>query len=411
MKKYIKKLAVFTLGLVLVIPLFYFPLEVNADYDEAEYMGEDLLTDIPEVSTVAAVGTTLDIKAKSVVLMEPYTGNVLYENNADERLAPASITKIMSLLLVMEAIENEKLTLDTKVTASEHAASMGGSQIWLEVGEEMTVDELLRASVIASANDATVALAEAVSGSEETFVALMNERAKELGMKNTTFVNCCGLDTDGHLTSGRDVAIMASALIKHALIKKYSTVWMDALRNGKSELTNTNKLVRYYSGATGLKTGTTSKAGCCVAATAERDGMELVAVVMGGETSNERFTGAKKLLDYGFANWSFVTLTPNLGEIGEIPVLKGMEKFITADSGGGEINLLLSKGKQEEVTQTVEINENIEAPVLTGDIIGSVKFVLDGKQVGELPVYSANTVEKVTFFNALALLISSAIAP
>lgn len=411
MKKYIKKLAVFTLGLVLVIPLFYFPLEANADYDEAEYMGEDLLTDIPEVSTVAAVGTTLDIKAKSVVLMEPYTGNVLYENNADERLAPASITKIMSLLLVMEAIENEKLTLDTKVTASEHAASMGGSQIWLEVGEEMTVDELLRASVIASANDATVALAEAVSGSEETFVALMNERAKELGMKNTTFVNCCGLDTDGHLTSGRDVAIMASALIKHDLIKKYSTVWMDALRNGKSELTNTNKLVRYYSGATGLKTGTTSKAGCCVAATAERDGMELVAVVMGGETSNERFTGAKKLLDYGFANWSFVTLTPNLGEVGEIPVLKGMEKFITADSGGGEINLLLSKGKQEEVTQTVEINENIEAPVLTGDIIGSVKFVLDGKQVGELPVYSANTVEKVTFFNALALLISSAIVP
>lgn len=411
MKKYIKKLAVFTLGLVLVIPLFYFPLEVNADYDEAEYMGEDLLTDIPEVPAVAAVGTTLDIKAKSVVLMEPYTGNVLYENNADERLAPASITKIMSLLLVMEAIENEKLTLDTKVTASEHAASMGGSQIWLEVGEEMTVDELLRASVIASANDATVALAEAVSGSEETFVALMNERAKELGMKNTTFVNCCGLDTDGHLTSGRDVAIMASALIKHALIKKYSTVWMDALRNGKSELTNTNKLVRYYSGATGLKTGTTSKAGCCVAATAERDGMELVAVVMGGETSNERFTGAKKLLDYGFANWSFVTLTPNLGEVGKIPVLKGMEKFITADSGGGEINLLLSKGKQEEVTQTVEINENIEAPVLTGDIIGSVKFVLDGKQVGELPVYSANTVEKVTFFNALALLISSAIAP
>ena len=410
MKKFIKKLAVFTLSMVLVIPLFYFPLEVNAE-DEAEYMGEDLLTDIPEVPAAAVVGTTLDIKAKSVVLMEPYTGNVLYENNADERLAPASITKIMSLLLVMEAIENEKLTLDTKVSASEHAASMGGSQIWLEVGEIMTVDELLRASVIASANDATVALAEAVSGSEETFVALMNERAKELGMKNTTFVNCCGLDTDGHLTSGRDVAIMASALIKHALIKKYSTVWMDALRNGKSELTNTNKLVRYYSGATGLKTGTTSKAGCCVAATAERDGMELVAVVMGGETSNERFTGAKKLLDYGFANWSFVTLTPDLGEVGEIPVLNGMEKFITADSGGGAINLLLSKGNQDKVTQIVEINENIEAPVLTGDIIGNVKFMSGEKKLGELPVYSANTVERVTFFNALVLLISMAIIP
>ncbi|MEE1026976.1 MAG: D-alanyl-D-alanine carboxypeptidase family protein [Acutalibacteraceae bacterium] len=410
MKKFIKKLAVFTLSMVLVIPLFYFPLEVNAE-DEAEYMGEDLLTDIPEVPAAAVVGTTLDIKAKSVVLMEPHTGNVLYENNADERLAPASITKIMSLLLVMEAIENEKLTLDTKVSASEHAASMGGSQIWLEVGEEMTVDELLRASVIASANDATVALAEAVSGSEETFVSLMNERAKELGMKNTTFVNCCGLDTDGHLTSGRDVAIMASALIKHDLIKKYSTVWMDALRNGKSELTNTNKLVRYYSGATGLKTGTTSKAGCCVAATAERDGMELVAVVMGGETSNERFTGAKKLLDYGFANWSFVTLTPDLGEVGEIPVLNGMEKFITADSGGGAINLLLSKGNQDKVTQIVEINENIEAPVLTGDIIGNVKFMSGEKKLGELPVYSANTVERVTFFNALVLLISMAIIP
>ena len=410
MKKFIKKLAVFTLSIVLVIPLFYFPLEAKAE-DDAEYMGDDLLTDIPDVPTAATAGTTLDIKAKSVVLMEPYTGNVLYENNADERLAPASITKIMSLLLVMEAIENEKLTLDTKVSASEHAASMGGSQIWLEVGEIMTVDELLRASVIASANDATVALAEAVSGSEETFVALMNERAKELGMKKTTFVNCCGLDTDGHLTSGRGVAIMASALIKHDLIKKYSTVWMDALRNGKSELTNTNKLVRYYSGATGLKTGTTSKAGCCVAATAERDGLELVAVVMGGETSNERFTGAKKLLDYGFANWSFVTLTPDLQEVGEIPVLKGMEKFITADSGGGAINLLLSKGNQEKVTQIVEINENIEAPVLTGDIIGSVKFMSGEKQLGELPVYSANTVEKVTFFNALVLLISMAIAP
>jgi len=410
MKKHINFLAVFVAIVFSIMPLFSVHFMAVAEV-ATEYLSDDLLTEIPIIPAAATVDTALSIKAKSTVLMEPHTGRVLYENNPDERLAPASITKIMSLLLVMEAIENEKLTLDTKVTTSEHAASMGGSQIWLEVGEQMTVDELLRASVIASANDATVALAEAVSGSEETFVELMNKRAKELGMKNTTFKNACGLDTDGHLTTGRDVAIMASALIKHSLIKKYSTVWMDALRGGKSELTNTNKLVRYYNGATGLKTGTTSKAGCCVAATAQREGMELVAVVMGGENSNERFTGAKKLLDYGFANWSFLTLTPDLNNVGEIPVSKGMEKFISVDAGGGELSLLMPKGKQDEITQTVEIKENIEAPVAVGDVIGSVKFLSDGKQLGELPIYSANTVEKVTFFNALGLIISSAIIP
>ena len=408
MKKSIKFLAVFTVALLLVMPLFSVRTEVKAEV-ATEFLSEDLLTDIPPVPAAATVDSALSIKAKSTVLMEPHTGKVLYETNPDEKLAPASITKIMSLLLVMEAIENEKLTLNTKVSCSEHAASMGGSQIWLEVGEQMTVDELLRASVIASANDATVALAEAVSGSEEAFVTLMNKRAQELGMKNTTFKNACGLDADGHLTTGKDVAIMASALIKHSLIKKYSTVWMDALRNGKSELTNTNKLVRYYNGATGLKTGTTSKAGCCVAATAERDGMELVAVVMGGENSNERFTGAKKLLDYGFANWSFATLTPDLKDIKEIPVSKGMQKFISADSRGGAVNLLLPKGKQDEITQTVEIKGNIEAPVSTGDVIGSVKFFSGETLLSELPIYSANTVERVGFFNALTIILSSAI--
>ena len=201
----------------------------------------------------AAIGQTLDIKAKSVVLMEPHTGQVLYENNPDEKLPPASITKIMSLLLVMEAIDRGDLSLETVVTASEHAASMGGSQIWLEPGETMTVNDLLKASVIASANDACTALAEAVAGSEEGFVALMNERAAELGMTNTHFKNCTGLDAEGHLTSAYDVAVMSSALIKHKLIKDYTTVWMDSLRDGKSELVNTNKLVRFYEGTTGLK--------------------------------------------------------------------------------------------------------------------------------------------------------------
>lgn len=410
MKKSIKFLAVFTVAVLIVTP-FFSMISMAEGEISTEFLSEDLLTDIPTLSAAATVETALNVKAKSVVLMEPHTGKVLYENNPDERLAPASITKIMSLLLVMEAIENEKLTLDTKVSCSEYAASMGGSQIWLEAGEQMTVDELLRASVIASANDATVALAEVVSGSEEAFVTLMNKRAKELGMKNTTFKNACGLDEEGHLTTGKDVAIMASALIKHSLIKKYSTVWMDALRNGKSELTNTNKLVRYYSGATGLKTGTTSKAGCCVAATAERDGMELVAVVMGAENSNERFTGAKKLLDYGFANWSFAVLTPDLKSLGEIAVSKGMKKEISVDFSGGEVELLLPKGKQDEISQTIQINEQIEAPVLVGDVIGSVKFILDGKQIGELPLYSANEVERVNFLNAFALIFTHATIP
>lgn len=407
MKKFIKPLAAVTAIALLVMPLFSSPVCVGAEV-ATEYYSEDLLKSIP---TAASSETILDIKAKSVVLMEPNTGEVLYASNENEKLAPASITKIMSLLLVMEAIENEKLTLDTKVQTSEHAASMGGSQIWLEVGESMTVDELLRAAVIASANDATVALAEAVAGSEEAFVKQMNERAKELGMKNTTFVNACGLDADGHMTSGLDVAIMASALIKHDLIKNYSTVWMDALRDGKSELTNTNKLVRYYNGATGLKTGTTSKAGCCVAATAERDGMELVAVVMGGENSNERFSGAKKLLDYGFANWSFVSLSPDLADIDTIAVKRGMETSITVESNGGTVDLLLEKGKQDKITEEIEIANELEAPVLTGDQVGTVKFMLEGKQVGELPIISANTVDRLNFANGFVSLLCAALLP
>lgn len=409
MKPIKKHIAVVIASFLLISSLVFYPQTAIAKV-ACEYYSEDMLVNIPTVATTTSVGTNLDIKAKSVVLMEPHTGKILYAKNENEKLAPASITKIMSLLLVMEAIENEVLTLQTKVSTSEHAASMGGSQIWLEVGETMTVDELLRASVIASANDATVALAEAVAGSEEAFVDRMNARAAELKMTNTTFVNACGLDADGHLTTGKDVAIMASALIKHELIKKYSTVWMDALRDGKSELVNTNKLVRYYSGATGLKTGTTSKAGCCVAATAKRDDMELVAVVMGGETSNERFSGAKKLLDHGFANWSFTTLSADLSKVGAIPVKKGMEKKITVESTG-TVDLLMEKGKADEITQIVSLPEQVEAPVLTGDTLGSVRFMLGEKEVGEVPIISANTVERVTFLNAFTTLLAAALKP
>ena len=409
MKKYIKCLAAITAVFLLVMPLFCAPLTASADY-YTEYPSSDLLTALP-ASTTPQNATDLNIKAKAAVLMEPHTGQVLYAQNADEKLAPASITKIMSLLLIMEAIESGKLTTQTKVSCSEHAASMGGSQIWLEVNETMTVDELLRASVIASANDATVALAEAVAGSEEAFVKKMNEKAVELGMKNTTFINACGLDADGHQTTARDVAIMSAALIKHELIKKYSTVWMDALRGGKSELVNTNKLVRYYDGATGLKTGTTSKAGCCVSATAKRGDLELVAVIMGGENSNERFSGAKKLLDYGFANWSFLKISPKLENLNQIEIKNGMESSITADCGGAFLNLLIEKGGQDKITQTITIKENLTAPVLAGDIIGTVTFTMDGKQVGELPLRATQTVDAINFINSFITLISAMVAP
>ncbi len=372
-----------------------------------EHYSEDLLCNI---SLPANSNTVLDIKAKSVILMEPKTGTVLYEADADQKLPPASITKIMSLLLVMEAIENESITLSTEVVTSEHAASMGGSQIWLEVGEIMTVDEMLHASVIASANDATVALAELVAGSEESFVLKMNEKAKELGMTNTHFVNACGLDAEGHLTTARDVAIMSSALIKHDLIKKYSTVWMDALRDGKSELVNTNKLVRYYNGATGLKTGTTSGAGCCVSATAERDGMELVAVVMNGENSNERFSGAKKLLDFGFANWEFMKVTADLTGMGELECKKGMTKKVIPEAIKS-LQLLIEKGNKGKVETKILPYQELTAPINKGDKIGVAEIYLAGEKVGTIDITAANEVQKLSFFGLLIKLMQAALVP
>lgn len=353
--------------------------------------------DVPLDSTPvnAAIGQTLDIKAKSVVLMEPNTGKVLYESNSDEQLPPASITKIMSLLLVMEAIDRGDISLETVVTASEHACSMGGSQIWLEPGETMTVNDLLKAAVIASANDACVALGEAVAGSEEGFVALMNERAKELGMTNTRFVNCTGLDAEEHLTTAYDVALMSGALIKHDLIKDYSTVWMDTLRDGKSELVNTNKLVRFYEGTTGLKTGTTSTAKYCLSATAERNGLELVAVVMAGESSNDRFGGAKKLLDYGFANYNYSSIDAGLKEKTQLEVLKGTQKTVEI-LPQGTLNVLLPKTASGNIERKTVLSENVTAPVKKGDVLGTVTVTLQGEQLGEIPLVAKEDVKRLT---------------
>ena len=362
--------------------------------------------DVPLDSTTvnAAIGQTLDIKAKSVVLMEPNTGKVLYESNSDEKLPPASITKIMSLLLVMEAIDRGDISLETVVTASEHACSMGGSQIWLEPGETMTVNDLLKAAVIASANDACVALGETVAGSEEGFVALMNERANELGMTNTHFVNCTGLDAEEHLTTAYDVALMSGALIKHDLIKDYSTVWMDTLRDGKSELVNTNKLVRFYEGTTGLKTGTTSTAKYCLSATAERNGVELVAVVMAGESSNDRFNGAKKLLDYGFANYNYSSIEAGIEENTELEVLKGTEKTVEIQPQG-TLNVLLPKSASGKIERKTVLSENVTAPVKKGDILGTVTVTLDGEQLGEIPLVANEDVGRLTLGVTFAMIL------
>ena len=384
--------------------LAVFPVSAAEKTVSSECSVDDINVPIEAEEANAAIGQTLDIKAKSCILMEPNTCKILYESNADEKLSPASITKIMPLLLVMEAIERKDISLETVVTASEHACSMGGSQIWLEPGESMTVDELLKATVIASANDACVALGELIAGSEEGFVALMNERAKQLGMNNTTFINCTGLDAEGHLTTAHDVAIMSSELIKHDLIKNYSTVWMDSLRDGQSELVNTNKLVRFYEGTTGLKTGTTSIAKYCLSATAVRHGLELVAVVLAGETSNDRFAGAKKLLDYGFANYTFTTVEPELKEK-EIDVLKGVKKKVGVAADGG-VDVLLTKKESAEISKTCEWNKNIEAPIKKGDILGYVNVYNGENEIGKIEIKATEDVKKMNIFVAFGWILN-----
>lgn len=397
-----KKIIAFVIVLCLMSGIYVSAKESVTVSSECDI--SDINVPLDSTPVNAAIGQTLDIKAKSVMLMEPNTGKVLYEANSDEKLPPASITKIMSLLLVMEAIDRGDITLETVVTASEHACSMGGSQIWLEPGETMTVNDLLKAAVIASANDACVALGETVAGSEEGFVALMNERANELGMTNTHFVNCTGLDAEGHLTTAYDVAVMSSALIRHDLIKDYSTVWMDTLRDGKSELVNTNKLVRFYEGTTGLKTGTTSTAKYCLSATAERNGLELVAVVMAGESSNDRFGGAKKLLDYGFANYNYSSIDAGLEENTELEVIKGTEKTVGIKPQS-TLDVLLPKSASGKIERKTVLSENVTAPVKKGDVLGTVTVTLDGEQLGEIPLVANEDVERLTFGVTLGLIL------
>lgn len=346
----------------------------------------------------AAVTGEPVVQAPAVVLMDQTTGTVLFELNSHERLAPASVTKVMTLLLIMEAIDAGTISMQDMVTTSEYAASMGGSQIYLEEGEQMVLEDVLKAVVVSSANDGAVALAEHLCGSEQAFVALMNQRAEELGMEDTNFVNCTGLDTDlgasEHLTSAYDIAIMSRQLLMHEDIKRFTTIWMDTVRNGEFGLSNTNKLVRFYSGATGLKTGFTARARYCLAASAGRDGMELIATVMNAPSSDERFTTAKNLLDFGFANYTIITPEPEQ-ELTEIPVLLGEAAAVTpvlAESSG----ILIDKSIKNSITTEITLAESLTAPVEAGQKLGEMNVLSDGEVLQTVDIVASQEIPRLT---------------
>ena len=356
---------------------------------------------LPAFATVSRAVTQEDIapfevNADSAVLMDAGTGTVLYAKNANEALPPASVTKVMTLLLIMEAIDGGTLTLQDTVTVSEYAASMGGSQVFLEPFEEMQVEDLLKSVVIASANDAAVALAEKVGGSEEAFVNRMNERAGELGMENSHFENVTGLDDDvqNHTLSALDIALVSRELItKHPQILQYSSIWMDSIRDGAFGLSNTNRLIRFYSGATGLKTGSTSRAGFCISATACRDGMHLIAVIMGSDTRDIRNAAATQLLDWGFAN--FAVYNAPATEMGTLPVLGGTQAEVALEREG--FSALLPKGKDKAVETVTKLPESVSAPVKKGDAVGKMQFLSDGEVIGEVDICAADSVKKVGY--------------
>ena len=340
-----------------------------------------------------------ELNCKSAVLMEARSGEVLCAFNENDALPPASVTKIMTLLLVMEEIDVGRLSLTDTVTASAYATSMGGSQIYLKEGEQMSVEDMLKSVVIASANDAAVALAEHISGSEEAFVKRMNERAAELGMKNTTFENTNGLDdtTENHVTSALDIAIMSRELIKHEKVLEYSSTWMDTIRNGEFGLTNTNRLVRFYRGATGLKTGSTAKAGFCVSVTAQRGDTGLIAVIMGAESRDVRNECAKMLLDYGFSN--FEGYTSPIPELPRLYVKGGVSELCTLEMGS--FSAVLEKGQSARVECEVSLPEELIAPIEKGEKIGEAIFRLDDKVIGKCDIVAAESIGKISFYEVL----------
>ena len=356
----------------------------------------------------AAAGDSLSLPCRTAILIDQDTGTILYEKNADQRVPIASITKVMTLLLTFEAIHAGKIDYDTKVPVSNHAASMGGSQIWLEPGEDFTLDQMLRAICVSSANDAAVAVAELVGGSEESFVAMMNAKAAELGMTDTTFKNACGLDTEGHLSTARNVAILSRTILnQYPEVLHYSGIWTDTLRNGQTMLVNTNKLLRRYDGITGLKTGTTGGAGVCISASATRNGLNLIAVVLGANSSAERFEAATKLLDYGFANY----------EAAALPDLSGRPLYLAVTgSGDTEIpldytelpgRLLVPSGGSASLEASISLPESCAAPVSLGDQVGTVTVTSNGETVGSWPIRAAADAARMDFDTAVRLMLES----
>ena len=354
-----------------------------------------LNTRISAVSVPDTAGIFSDIDAKSAILMEVSTGTVLFEKNADEPLPPASVTKVMTMLLVLEAIDAGTIALSDTVRISDYASTMGGSQVYLKAGEEMTVDDLLKSVIVASANDAAVALAEHVCGSEQAFVARMNERARELGMNSTVFKNTNGLDDEdtGHLTSARDIAIMSREVLSHPTVFDYTTIWMDSIRGGAFGLTNTNRLVRFYRGCTGLKTGSTSKAGFCISATAERDGMHLICVIMGSSTKDARNSLAAAMLDWGFSGWSVVRYPA--ADATPLPVRGG-----TGDSckiAAAEFSALVRREDASKITAETVCAENLQAPVGVGDIVGQITYSVGGEILGTADITACEEIPRIGF--------------
>ena len=390
----IKRIQALLLGAVLTLSCICFPLEISADEEESK---QDEETGQAEI----------DISAPSAVLMEASTGTVIYEKDADTARPPASVTKVMTMLLIFDALEAGSIHLEDEVTTSEYAASMGGSQVFLEPGEIQTVDTMLKCIAVASANDACVAMAEYICGSEEEFVRKMNERAKGLGMDNTNFVNCNGLDAEGHVTSARDIALMSRELIaKYPQIHDYSMIWMENITHNTSKgtsefgLTNTNKLVRQYEYATGLKTGSTGEAKFCVSATGEKNGIEMIAVVMGAETSKERFADAVKLLNHGFGKCQLYT-DESTPDVQSADVEGGVREYVSVERPGAFSYLDMTGANLAEVEKRTEMNENLSAPLKKGDVIGYIVYSIDGREIGRAELTAGEAVEKAGFIDYL----------
>lgn len=390
----IKRIQALLLGAVLTLSCICFPLEILADEEESKQAEETGQAEI-------------DISAPSAVLMEASTGTVIYEKDADTARPPASVTKVMTMLLIFDALEAGSIHLEDEVTTSEYAASMGGSQVFLEPGEIQTVDTMLKCIAVASANDACVAMAEYICGSEEEFVRKMNERAKGLGMDNTNFVNCNGLDAEGHVTSARDIALMSRELIaKYPQIHDYSMIWMENITHNTSKgtsefgLTNTNKLVRQYEYATGLKTGSTGEAKFCVSATGEKNGIEMIAVVMGAETSKERFADAVKLLNHGFGKCQLYT-DESTPDVQSADVEGGVREYVSVERPGAFSYLDMTGANLAEVEKRTEMNENLSAPLKKGDVIGYIVYSIDGREIGRAELTAGEAVEKAGFIDYL----------